>query len=379
METLNFSENLVQLRRERKITQEELAEFVGVTKASVSKWETKQSLPDVLLLPKLASFFGVPVDALLGYEPQLSKEQIQKIYRDLAVDFTKLPFEEVMQKSNLLVKQYYSCYPFLLQIAVLWFNHMDLVKERERQQEVLRQIGALCQHIIDDGNNIKVCNDAIMIKAMVDLQLGNVEQVMDALEEMFDPFRFNSQGELLLIQAYQSAGRQKEAVGFTQITMYNHVLALLACAIQYLSVNSSSPDVCKETICRMEQFIEMFHLNSLHPNSTAQFYYQAAIAYMIQGKEEKAATYLGYFVHATKHLLKDDCLKLHGDAYFDCLEEWFEKLDLGAYPPRESKLVYQSVIMALQNPIFEPLNQNQEYKKLQKDVQKMFEDKKEGK
>ena len=79
MESLNFSDNLVKLRHSKKITQEELAEFIGVTKASVSKWETRQSLPDILLLPKLASFFGVSVDELLGYEPQLGKEQIQKI------------------------------------------------------------------------------------------------------------------------------------------------------------------------------------------------------------------------------------------------------------------------------------------------------------
>lgn len=40
MNALNFSENIAGLRREKKITQEQLADFVGVTKASVSKWET---------------------------------------------------------------------------------------------------------------------------------------------------------------------------------------------------------------------------------------------------------------------------------------------------------------------------------------------------
>lgn len=41
MNVLNLSENIVRLRRERKITQEELADFIGVTKASVSKWENR--------------------------------------------------------------------------------------------------------------------------------------------------------------------------------------------------------------------------------------------------------------------------------------------------------------------------------------------------
>lgn len=40
MYSINFSDNIARLRRERKITQEQLADFVGITKASVSKWET---------------------------------------------------------------------------------------------------------------------------------------------------------------------------------------------------------------------------------------------------------------------------------------------------------------------------------------------------
>ena len=55
MNLLHFSENVISLRRARGMTQEQLADFVGVTKASVSKWETKQSLPDILMLPKLAA------------------------------------------------------------------------------------------------------------------------------------------------------------------------------------------------------------------------------------------------------------------------------------------------------------------------------------
>ena len=86
MNILNFSENIIKLRHKKGITQEELADFVGVTKASVSKWETKQSLPDIMLLPRLAAYFDVTVDELLGYEPNLSREQIQKI----SVSYTHL-------------------------------------------------------------------------------------------------------------------------------------------------------------------------------------------------------------------------------------------------------------------------------------------------
>ena len=105
MDFLHFSENLVRLRREKKLTQEQLADFIGVTKAAISKWETKQSLPDLLILPKLSSFFDISIDALLGYQPQLSREEIRRIYHTLAGDFSERPFDDVMEESRKLVKK----------------------------------------------------------------------------------------------------------------------------------------------------------------------------------------------------------------------------------------------------------------------------------
>ena len=67
MNKLNLPENLVRLRHEKKLTQEELADFMGVTKASVSKWEKGQNTPDLLLLPQLAAFYDVTVDELIVF------------------------------------------------------------------------------------------------------------------------------------------------------------------------------------------------------------------------------------------------------------------------------------------------------------------------
>lgn len=53
-------------RKSRNITQEALAQQLGVTNQAVSKWESEQCCPDVTLLPKLADIFGITVDALFG-------------------------------------------------------------------------------------------------------------------------------------------------------------------------------------------------------------------------------------------------------------------------------------------------------------------------
>ena len=100
MNALNIAANIVELRKMKGVTQEEMASFIGVTKASVSKWENGQSMPDILLLPVLASYFDVSVDRLLGYEPQLSKEQIQDIYRKFSKAFSEEPFEWSLKEAK---------------------------------------------------------------------------------------------------------------------------------------------------------------------------------------------------------------------------------------------------------------------------------------
>ena len=65
---LPIGENIKALRLARGTTQEQLAEAMGVSCQSVSRWETCACYPDVELLPALASYFGVTLDALMGLE-----------------------------------------------------------------------------------------------------------------------------------------------------------------------------------------------------------------------------------------------------------------------------------------------------------------------
>ena len=64
--TLLIGENIKRLRRERNLTQEEMAAHLGISFQSISKWERGDGYPDITMLPTLANYFGVSVDELLG-------------------------------------------------------------------------------------------------------------------------------------------------------------------------------------------------------------------------------------------------------------------------------------------------------------------------
>lgn len=78
-----LAENLTRLRKQYRMTQEQLAAQVGVTFQAVSKWETGQTLPDIALLPVLAGIFEVSIDALLGYLTSQNKiSEYESRYRE---------------------------------------------------------------------------------------------------------------------------------------------------------------------------------------------------------------------------------------------------------------------------------------------------------
>ena len=72
----HISENIRHLRKENRMTQEQLAEALGVTVGAVYKWENALTIPDIRLLVELADLFGVSVDYLLGYEVHESGVEI---------------------------------------------------------------------------------------------------------------------------------------------------------------------------------------------------------------------------------------------------------------------------------------------------------------
>ena len=63
-----IGKNIKYLRRQKGITQLQLADYLGITAQAVSKWENGHSAPDVYLLPRIAEFFSVSIDTLMRSE-----------------------------------------------------------------------------------------------------------------------------------------------------------------------------------------------------------------------------------------------------------------------------------------------------------------------
>ena len=71
-----FGEKIAELRRERGLTQENLAGIIGISSQAISKWENNATMPDIMFLPIIADTLGVTIDELFGIRHKVQKKPI---------------------------------------------------------------------------------------------------------------------------------------------------------------------------------------------------------------------------------------------------------------------------------------------------------------
>lgn len=115
---IHISENIRTMRKGCKLTQEQLAEALGVTVGAVSKWESALSVPDIGTIIGLAEFFDTSVDVLLGYEsPRGGVEKTKETLR--AMRQQKL-FSDGMREAEKALKKYPNLFDIVYECAMLY-------------------------------------------------------------------------------------------------------------------------------------------------------------------------------------------------------------------------------------------------------------------
>lgn len=356
MRDINISKIIYQKRKEKNMTQEELAMHLNITKAAISKWETNQSYPDISLLPTLASLFNISIDELIGYEPQMHKSDIKKLYHQLANDFAKKPFEEVYQKCQEIINKYYSCFELLLQMMILLMNHANLAKN---PQDIYEEINNLATRIAMECNDINIYRQSKQFQSTVLLALNRPLDIIELFPEIKQPLIVN---DTTIAQAYIMLNKHDEATEILQVYQYQYILALLQNITSYIYFNSNDIPRVRSATTRLLKLIDIYELEKVHPSIILSVYANLAMVSINQNVPLQALTYLKKYVDVAITLKFP--LVLSGDKYFDYLDNWLNNLDLGIIAPRSDTAIIESIKEVLVAPIFEQLQNNIEYRQL---------------
>jgi len=353
---MNLNTILIAKRRERGITQDELAAHVGVSKASVSKWENGNSYPDITHLPIIASYFDISIDQLMNYSPHLSEAEIKRIYTRLTENFATKPFDDVVAECETLVKKYYSCYPFVLYVAVLYINHVSMATDDERKTQMLKSAIDLCKHTLQNCRELELLHEAEQYQAMCYLSMGDAEKVIELLcDKNLLPKRYGTGNGALISQAHQLLGNIDKANEVEQTELYQSLGVMFAGLLSYIRVNLTNIDVAQVAFDRAVGLSEMFNMRRLNSNNAAILYALGAHMYQAAGKSDEAIEALEKYVDVCMHGFFP--IIVRGDTFFSRIDGWLAKEMENAPIPRNETVVKESMLNdVLLDPAFDGLH-----------------------
>ena len=137
-----LAENIRALRKQRNLTQEQLAETLGVTVGAVHKWETRLSTPELGLIMEMADFFDVSVDVLLGYE--MKDNRLEATVKRLSAYKRLDQNTDALSEAEKALKRFPHSFPVVYSSAILFL----MVGGKSRDQRQLARSSELLEEAL---------------------------------------------------------------------------------------------------------------------------------------------------------------------------------------------------------------------------------------
>ena len=198
---IQLSEKIKTLRKSRGLSQNTLAQYLGVSFQTVSKWETGATMPDIALIPAIASFFHVSTDDLFGFNPLETEERVMELCRA-----TWPTRERDPAKAEQMLREALKRYPGN---DILLANLLYTIRTPDRYDEVVK----LCKIIIESTPNADIKYDALRILAQTYKDMGEYTLTRETLEQIPEIYFTQLQLRAMLLDdedMYEPACLQKD-------------------------------------------------------------------------------------------------------------------------------------------------------------------------
>ena len=298
-----------QLRLERGMTQEELAEILGVTFQAVSKWENDTGMPDISQVVPLAHVFGVSTDMLFGVSYKNSRDEVMKIFKKAQGCLSRpLNLKDLLKKYRILqegLKQYPNDSFLLMQCLEtglsLSYQENDDLYDAENGQTIYQECIRYANLLISYSRNSNDIMRAHMIMVMLHSAYGNFKEAHQHIEQ----FPARADYNIHVMYRYFAHWRKEydKEIGSCQFANMHYIEAMLNNTTQ-LAVTFLKTEQLKEAIKALETeltliqclFVDDEILPPIHYREQGDLYMLLAEAYLRDGDRERALESLGKMV-----------------------------------------------------------------------------------
>ena len=244
---IKLGEKIKSLRKQKNISQEVFANYLGVSFQAVSKWETGNTMPDITMIPAIASFFGVSTDELFDF----NLFEIEKQVDEICNEAYKYRFSDAAKSEQILRKglQRFPGNDIILN------NLLYTLDYKTRADEVI----SLCKTLIESTKDDSVKYDACRILATCYKENGQNDMIKPTLEII--PEIYFSKLELMASlldgeDSYEAAHKQKNIFAEDLIDMLIIIGKRLRENGEYEKANSQLRIALKIMDAFKEDFVE---------------------------------------------------------------------------------------------------------------------------
>lgn len=227
---IKLSDHIRAFRKAHSLTQQQLADAMGVTVGAVYKWEANLSAPDLSLLVELADFFDTSVDVLLGYEMK-SNKQSAAVAR--LREFMHDRDERGLSEADKALVRYPNSFEVVYQSAVL-YNMFGLIK---RDKELTRRGIELLERaalLIGQNTDPKISEFSIYNEiAVAYISVGEAEKAVKLLKDNNARGINNDAIGLFLAGA---CDRPEEAVSYLSEALVDALASFVRVVMGYVNV-----------------------------------------------------------------------------------------------------------------------------------------------
>ena len=249
---MNIGNKIKELRKQRGITQEQLANCIGISFQAVSKWENNIALPDISMAPTIASYFGITLDELFGYNLKEIEADIERIV-DEAYKYRQSDPEE----SRRILEAGLRKYP---ENDILLNNMLYVIDYSNNPDEAIGIASRLIEKATDHG----IVYDALRFMAYSYKAKGDLQSAKRSIEQIPEIY-FTRLTEI----AYVLNGEEKQDAAEKQkwVSFENLIQMMWHLAECYEEKGEYS-----KAICETEKALELIAIIGDSVSDTNYFY-----------------------------------------------------------------------------------------------------------
>ncbi len=220
-----------ELRVSKKITQEQLASFLGVTPQAISRWEAQVGYPDIENLPLLADFFGVSVDDLIGYKLSEREKALEEIKKEANRLSELNEFDRLVD----FMRASLAAYPFDLDLKLYLASGLYVMWYETRETALYNEAVALCEFVLESTEDIDRKDTAINCLCSFYGETGEPEKAYQVINRHLTPMKYCKEFTL-------SMGFDKEKNEYYKQDEIGKLTDCLGTSIRNLAIDDDLPN-----------------------------------------------------------------------------------------------------------------------------------------